>query len=176
MHTFGLLWCLLSWSSHKQISGGFKAAADKRRVSQMLKAIYTHGIQKQCELDIELVDVWEMTWPRPANREDVETVKLKVRRGGVLDFKSWHDACFREHAPGGVLGPARQRMWLGCIHPFLDDSKCMHLSAIPDIKTKMDSVMRGLFRQVLWQVARQVEAHPMQVMIVPCILKCLSCV
>ena len=142
----------------------------------MLSSFYSHGIQKDCVLDIELVDAWEMTWPRPANRDDAEIVQLRVKRGGVLDFKSWFDCCYNHSAPGGVLGPAKQRLWLGTIHPFLDDQKCMHLSAIPDVKTKIESVMKGLFRQVLWHIARHVEAHTMQVMSVFCILKCLSCV
>ena len=111
MHTFGLLWCLLSWSSHKKHQGGFKNAVDKRRVSEMLSAIYSNGIHKQCELSIELVDAWEMTWPRPANRYDVEIVKLKVRRGGVLYFKSWFDCCYIHSAPGGVLGPIPLGSW-----------------------------------------------------------------
>ena len=128
MHTFGLLWCLLSWSSHKNNQGGFKNAADKRRVSQLLSAIYSNGIQKQCELDIELVDAWEMTWPRPANRDDVEIVKLKVRRGGVLDFKSWFDCCYLDSAPGGVLGLAKQRAgWAAFIPSWMAVSACIFL-------------------------------------------------
>ena len=110
------------------------------------------------QLDIELVDGWECTWPRPVQREGVERAKLWLRRGGVLDFRSWFDLCFRDSAPGGVVGPLKQRLWFANVHPHLDANRCMHLSDIPGAKSEMD-LFASLWRQVLYGAAKQVEAH-----------------
>ena len=154
-----MLWLLKAWSSAKQNKGGLSKAADKHKAADLLKALFTHGIQKNLELDIELVDEWEVTWPRPGARADVERVKLLVRRGGYLDFRAWHDSCYQDRAPNGVLGPARMRMWHCHIHPFLDmQTKCLHLSDIPTVKCRLDCNL-SLWRQVLYQVAKHIEAH-----------------
>ena len=155
-----MLWLLLAWSSKNQNKGGLKAASDRRRAGDLLKALYTNGIQKNVQLDIELVDEWESTWPRPVNRTDVERVQLLIRRGGVLDLGSWNAACHQHMALGGVLGPWKQIIWFAHMHPHLDDNKCMHLSDIPGVKCQrgMD-LSPSLWRQVLFGVAKQVEAH-----------------
>jgi len=155
-----LLWVLLHWSSKKQNKGGLKAAADRHRAGELLKALYTHGIQKHFQLVIELVDEWECTWPRPLNRTEVDKVQLLIKKGGVLDLGSWNAACHQHLAPGGVIGPLKQRIWFANLHPHLDDNKCMHLSDIPGVRCQrgMD-LFPGLWRQVLFGVAKQLEAH-----------------
>ena len=76
-----------------QNKGGLKAASDRRRAGDLLKALYTNGIQKNVQFVIELVDEWECTWPRPLNRTDVDKVQLLIKKGGVLDLGSWNAAC-----------------------------------------------------------------------------------
>ena len=113
-------------------------------------------------MEIELVQDWQMRWPRPVCTEPELMVSLNVLAGGFIDFSSWRDAA---RAPNqGGQGHATLRLWYAWISPYVQTAECtfdmLDLPLSGHMGTQAQKQLeRSLWKQVFFAAAKQIEVH-----------------
>ena len=149
----------MKWNKEAPNSGGFSSGKDKGMAGHVLEAIIKEGVRKPFIMQVELVSEWKVVWPRPRTTLDADLIDLLIKPGGVVDFSAWHKKVMAFGSEASEDPPLHRLavQWLCSVHPHLDEAKCISITDTPTKRDKMN-MHRSLWRQVLFQCSKQIEA------------------
>jgi hypothetical protein len=144
------------WAHAVPALGGFRVDDSRRRAKALVAGFVATSHVRPFDMDIGVASDWLPVWPRPC-KLCVENIRLPVDAEGFVDMKSLTDLLDEDSAAVEARFVARQ--WWEVLRGLRGDNGKFKLVDLFNSRgVALDETIRGLWLQVVMQVAARIEA------------------